>query len=172
MRFTSKRGSFKEAVEYNAVHTDLAKYIKLNGDFDAAKFTQDRVLGHITYTEEQVRAILANLYRLFVGAPEPTAKAVQTPEQSDVEMLAIIDAIPEGVVFKRIFSRKGINRWLVRYQANGTEYYDPTLKGAIDKMMKNNRQLRKRFEEKQEALHDQQLDDHIRSRGVGGIEVA
>lgn len=42
-----------------------------------------------------------------------------------------IGLLPEGVIIKRIFARKGVNKWLVRYHNKKTEYYGPTLTEAL-----------------------------------------
>lgn len=58
-----------------------------------------------------------------------------------------IDLLPEGIIIKRIFSRKGVNQWLVRYHNRITEYYGPTLDSALDDFFRINPEMLSRYDE-------------------------
>lgn len=48
-----------------------------------------------------------------------------------------VDFLPEGVVIKRIFPRKGVNKWVVHRWNESTEYYAPTLDAALQDFFRN-----------------------------------
>lgn len=56
-----------------------------------------------------------------------------------------IDFIPEGVIIKRVFPRKGTNKWMVRFHSRITEYYAPTLDEAITELFKNQPVVAERY---------------------------
>lgn len=82
------------------------------------------------------------------GPGAPSAKSVgnvQAARQSTLSQYRL-DYIPEGVIIKRVFPRKGVNQWMVRFHSRITEYYAPTLDEAITELFKNQPVVAERYE--------------------------
>ena len=136
---------FKAYLLSDSSRSWAAGYIKSDGSIDEAKAQHDMQYSPnqiYSYTLPMFRELIGALYTEFLGVD------MQTISMEDAVALEMLDNLPEGVLIKRVFSRKGVNKWMVRYQANNKEYYSPTIPGALATLFKNNKNLQKRYEAK------------------------